>query len=60
MSEYPSKPLGTYQEFPIEEMRRRVQEFYADVDRRRTVREFSDRPVPRDIVETALKAKQSP
>lgn len=37
-------------------MRERLNEFYADVNRRRTVREFSDRPVPRDIIETALKA----
>ncbi|MEO1201308.1 MAG: nitroreductase family protein [Pseudomonadota bacterium] len=37
-------------------MRERLTRFYEDVDRRRTVREFSDRPVPRDIVETALKA----
>ncbi|MBT8088336.1 MAG: nitroreductase family protein, partial [Gammaproteobacteria bacterium] len=37
-------------------MRRRVESFYADVRRRRTVRDFSDRPVPRDIIETALKA----
>jgi len=36
-------------------MRDRLDEFYADIDRRRTVREFSDRPVPRDIIETALK-----
>ncbi len=56
MSEYPTRPLDRYQEFPVDEMRERVEEFYADVDRRRTVREFSDRPVPRDIIETALKA----
>ena len=37
-------------------MRRRLAEFYAEVDRRRTVREFSARPVPRDLIETALKA----
>ncbi|MCH7821006.1 MAG: nitroreductase family protein [Proteobacteria bacterium] len=37
-------------------MRQRLEEFYADLNRRRTVREFSDRPVPRDIIETALKA----
>ncbi|RZV33848.1 MAG: nitroreductase family protein [Chromatiales bacterium] len=37
-------------------MRDRLDEFYADIDRRRTVREFSNRPVPRDIIETALKA----
>ena len=56
MSEHPTIPLDTYREFSVEEMRERVNEFYTDVDRRRTVREFSDRPVPRDIIETALKA----
>lgn len=56
MSNHPSKPLDQYREFPLEQMRERVEEFYADIDRRRTVREFSDRPVPRDLIETALKA----
>jgi len=56
MTSYPTIPLDDYREFPVEEMRRRLKEFYADIDRRRTVREFSDRPVPRDIIETALKA----
>ena len=37
-------------------MRERLAQFYAEVNRRRTVREFSDRPVPRDIIETALAA----
>ena len=56
MSSYPTIPLDRYREYPVEEMRDRLEEFYADIDRRRTVREFSDRPVPRDIIETALKA----
>ena len=56
MSSYPTIPLKDYREYPIEEMRQRLEEFYAEVNRRRTVREFSDRPVPRDIIETALKA----
>ena len=56
MSDYPTLPLQQYREFPIEEMRARLEEFYADMNRRRTVREFSDRPVPRDLIETALKA----
>ena len=56
MSSYPTIPLKDYREYPIEEMRQRLEEFYADLNRRRTVREFSDRPVPRDIIETALKA----
>ena len=56
MTDYPTIPLDEYREYPIEEMRQRLQDFYADMQRRRTVREFSDRPVPRDIVETALMA----
>ena len=54
MSDYPTIPLDKFREYPIEEMRDRLAEFYADLDRRRTVREFSERPVPRDIIETAL------
>jgi nitroreductase len=53
---YPTIPLEKYREYPIKEMRQRLQDFYQDVDRRRTVREFSDRSVPRDIIETALQA----
>lgn len=56
VSDYPTIPLDMYREFPVEEMRERVEELYADIDRRRTVRDFSDRAVPRDIIETALKA----
>jgi len=53
---YPTIPLDQYKEYPLAEMRERVMAFYEDINRRRTVREFSDRPVPRDIIETALKA----
>ncbi len=56
MNSYPTIPLHQYQEFPLAEMRERVTAFYENLDRRRTVRDFSDRPVPRDIIETALKA----
>jgi iodotyrosine deiodinase len=55
VGDYPTIPLEHYREFPIEEMRARLAEYYEDLNRRRTVREFSDRPVPRDIIETALK-----
>ena len=55
MSDYRTIPLQQYREFPVEEMRERLEEFYADMNRRRTVREFSARPVPRDLIETALK-----
>lgn len=56
MSDYPTIPLPDYQEYPLDEMRARLAAFYACVNRRRTVREFSDREVPRDIIETALQA----
>jgi nitroreductase len=56
MSEYPTIPLAQYHEYPVDEMRSRLKAFYEDVNRRRTVREFSDRPVPRDLIETALRA----
>ncbi len=56
MTEYRTVPLEAYREYPVEEMRERVERFYTDMARRRTVREFSDRPVPRDIIETALNA----
>lgn len=55
MSDYPTIPLPAYKEYPLEEMRQRLNDFYVDVNRRRTVRDFSDRPVPRDIIETALR-----
>lgn len=53
---YPFIPLPGYKEYPIEEMRQHLRDFYEDVSRRRSVREFSDRPVPRDIIEDALRA----
>jgi nitroreductase len=56
MTDYPTIPLESYREYPVGEMRERVQAFYENIDRRRTVREFSDRPVPRDIIETAIRA----
>ena len=48
-------PLETFVEYPVEEMRRRAAEFYATAGRRRTVRAFSDRPVPREIIEDCIR-----
>lgn len=56
MSNYPTIPLADYREYPVDEMRQRLNDFCVDINRRRTVRDFSDRPVPRDIIETALRA----
>ena len=47
-------PLIDYREYPIEEMKQRASEFYTEMKRRRTVRQFSDRPVPRDIIEDCV------
>lgn len=44
-----------WHERPVDEMRARAELFRADLARRRTVRHFSDRPVPRDIIETCLR-----
>ena len=38
------------------EMCRRVTEFYAEIKTRRTVRDFSDRPVPKVVIEEAIRA----
>ena len=47
-------PLSEYDEVPVEEMKRRASELYRQLRKRRTVREFSDRPVPREILEQCL------
>jgi nitroreductase len=49
-------PLSTYREYPVAEMTRRAADFAADLARRRTVRQFSDRPVPREIIEDCVRA----
>ncbi len=49
-------PLTQYQEYSLEEMQARAANFYANMRRRRTVRDFSDRPVPREIIENCLLA----
>jgi iodotyrosine deiodinase len=48
-------PLTSYREYPLEEMQARAAAFYEDLRRRRTVRDFSDRPVPREIIEDCLR-----
>ena len=49
-------PLSSYIEFPADEMRERASAFLCEAQRRRTVRHFSDRPVPRDIIEMCILA----
>jgi iodotyrosine deiodinase len=56
MTSSPFVPLENHTEFPVDEMRSRLAEFYTEVAGRRTIREFSDRDVPLDIIEQALRA----
>jgi len=49
-------PLAHYREYPEAEMLERASAFADTMSRRRTVREFSDRPVPRAVIEQALRA----
>ncbi|MGH7591872.1 MAG: nitroreductase family protein [Gemmatimonadales bacterium] len=47
-------PLTAYREYPVEEMVDRSRQFADDMQRRRTVRQFSDRPVPRSVIEACV------
>ena len=47
-------PLDFYLEYPQEEMKRRSFSFRTDMQRRRSVRSFSSRPVPHEIIEDCL------
>ncbi len=53
---YQPVPLPDYRELPVEEMRARARSFYEEVRTRHTVRDFDTRPVPRDIIETCIRA----
>lgn len=56
MATYEPIPLPDRFDFPENVMRERVATFYDEIKRRHSVREYSDRPVPRDIIETAIRA----
>jgi iodotyrosine deiodinase len=50
------EPLSTYREYPRDEMQERSARFLEEMRRRRTVRDFSSRPVEREVIENCLKA----
>ena len=58
MAQPPMQPLD-FRELPLEEMQARVSDFVADLRRRRTVRHFTDRAVPRTLLEVCLRAANS-
>lgn len=50
------RAYSEYRELPLETMRQRALAFYQELSRRRTVRHFAPRPVPREVVENCLRA----
>ncbi len=54
MSEFPHIPLD-FSLLPEEEMRARAEAFYRSLSRRRSTRHFSDRSVPRALIEVAIR-----
>ena len=49
-------PLTEYHEYSAEEMRERTVTFYENIKRRRSIRQFSDRQVSREIIENCIRA----
>lgn len=52
-------PLQRYRSYPPEEMRARARAFRQELDRRRTVRDYSPRPVDREVIKECLRAAGS-
>jgi nitroreductase len=50
------KALPSYREYPVNEMLDRGRSYAADLARRRTIRQFSNRNVPRAVIESCLEA----
>lgn len=47
-------PLVSYHEYPSEQMKQRAALFRRDMQRRRSVRSFSSRPIAREVIEDCL------
>ncbi len=54
MSKAIFQALSSYIEYPIEEIKQRAVDFRKQMQRRRTIRQFSDRPIPREVLEECL------
>lgn len=53
-AEFPFIPLH-FTEIPLEESRSRGTAFFEEMNKRRTTRHFSSRPLPRDLIELAIR-----
>lgn len=49
-------PLANYIKYSETEMSNRSKAFYDDIKRRRTVRDFSDKSIPKEVIENCIKA----
>lgn len=49
-------PLSTFERLPEDTMRERAATFYAELKRRKSIREFSSEAVPREVLESCLLA----
>jgi iodotyrosine deiodinase len=56
LPDFAQEPLPGYREYPATEMIERARSFHAELVRRRTVRDFESRPVPREVIEACLLA----
>ncbi|MDO6445847.1 nitroreductase family protein [Colwellia sp. 1_MG-2023] len=56
MQSHDASPLTDYVEYSCEEMLTRSETFYAEIKRRHSIRSFSNRPVPQEIIENCIKA----
>jgi len=55
MTEKAFEPYGAYREYPVEEMKQRAADFYVEMKRRRSVRHFSDRPIPVEVIKDCIR-----
>jgi len=56
MDEAENMPFDQYREYAPHDMQQRAADYYQNLRRRRTVRDFSDRPVPEGVIRDCLKA----
>ncbi|GAC12767.1 nitroreductase family protein [Aliiglaciecola lipolytica] len=56
MKHHDASPLTDYVEYPLDEMQKRSEDFYQNIKRRHSIRQFSDRAVPKIIIENCIKA----
>ena len=59
MKDHAQIPLSQFTERPVAEMQAHAIKFAGRMHARRTVREFSSQPVPRDIIENVIRAASS-